>query len=270
MSEIRKDIITGNYVVIAVERSKRPHDFAHKRPPKKGGFCPFCYGNEQETPPEVAALRPDENTEPDTPGWEIRIVPNKFGAVKPDIELKDCKDGIYSYVTGRGAAEVVIESPRHDSTLGSHEPEHVNNLLKMIRDRYNELGSDENISYVQVFKNFGPTAGASLEHPHWQIISTPLIPTNVMDELKGTENYYRKHGTCPYCEMIEEELKDGSRIVAENDYFVALCPYASRFPFETWILPKEHNNCFGKLTGKEFGELTEMLQGIVKKTGTRI
>lgn len=263
MSEIRQDIVTGKHVIIAVERGKRPHDFSRKEEVKKREFCPFCEGNEKETPPEVAALRDKSHLKADTPGWRIRVVPNKFAAVNPEEKLKLLQTGIYTYLTGKGAAEVVIESPDHHSTLGSHNLQHVEDLLQIIQDRFLNLSRDKEIRYVQIFKNYGSVAGASLEHPHWQIISTPLIPTVQIEELKGAAAYFNEHGRCVFCTMIAAEKESRTRLVAENDFFIAFCPYASRYPFETWILPKDHQSTFGSLTEGEITSLARILQGII-------
>lgn len=264
MSEIREDIVTGNRVIIAIERGKRPHDFSRKREEKTGKKCPFCYGNEGETPPEVAAWRSEDNIEPDTPGWDIRVVPNKFAAVKPEEKLTENSQGIYNFFSGKGFAEVVIESPEHNSTLGEHSREHVIKLIKIIQERYLEHAKDKDIKYVQVFKNYGSVAGASLEHPHWQIISTPLIPYIQSQELKGAKKHFQENGECVYCQMIKEEKGQDKRIVDENEYFIAFCPYASRYPFETWILPKDHDSMFSKIDGIVLEKLTEIIQNIVR------
>lgn len=260
MGEIRKDIITGNSVIIATERGKRPHDYTREVGVRQERKCPFCPGNEEETPPEVAALRSD--TPPDTPGWSIRVVPNKFAAVNPDIELAQAKPGIYEYLPARGRAEVVIESPEHNKTLGVQPTEHIVNLLVLLQQRFINLATEKNIKFVQVFKNHGQIAGASLEHPHWQLISLPVIPVVLQEEYKGAEYYFESHQECIYCRIIQQEKQEVCRIIAENEHFLAFAPFASRFPLETWIIPLKHQNQFGNLTGAEIQELAILLKDI--------
>lgn len=262
MSEIRKDIITGNQVIIASERGKRPHDFKLPTEEERATSCPFCSGNEQLTPPEVAALRPTQSG-PDTPGWQIRVVPNKFAALHPEEEFWEREEGLYSYCNGKGSAEVVVESPDHYSNLGEKGVEDITALLEMIEQRYRTLLLDRAIKYVQVFKNFGPTAGASLAHPHWQIMATPMIPDLPRQELAGAAAYYRKYGSCVYCSILAAEKENGERVITANQSFVAFCPYAARYPFESWIVPVSHASTFGRLTRTELRELACLLRKMI-------
>ncbi|GAB6137841.1 galactose-1-phosphate uridylyltransferase [Halanaerobaculum tunisiense] len=266
MSEIRENIITGEYVVIASKRGKRPHDFEHgDQATSDGGYCPFCYGNEADTPEEIMAISDDPDREANKSGWRIRVVPNKFAALDIDQQLETDNSGFYNQMTGVGAAEVLIESAEHDSTLGGHSRSQIADVISVLQQRHEGLAQDERLKYIQTFKNFGGTAGASLEHPHWQIMATPVVPNVIDKELTGTQNYYQQHGDCVYCEMIDHELEVEDRIIATNDQFVVFNPYASRYPFETWILPHKHQSDFREITAEQIEDLAQMLQKMVRK-----
>lgn len=262
MPELRKDPISKNWVIIAKERSKRPHDFSTHTENKKGGFCPFCYGNENSTPPEVFALRTKDTT-PNSPGWSIRIVPNKFPAVSSEGENDITVDGLKESMNAIGVHEVIVEAPEHDSQLGQHSIEHLEKLVDCIANRFKTLMEMQNHKYIQVFKNSGAVAGASLEHTHWQIISIPIVPAFIENELAGAKAFYNEKGKCVFCEMISEEKKDKGRIIFENDEFLVFCPYASRFPYETWIIPQKHNHNFAAINAQEKKSLAASLKEII-------
>ncbi|HHV61755.1 MAG TPA: galactose-1-phosphate uridylyltransferase [Firmicutes bacterium] len=246
MSELRKDPTSNSWVVIASERGKRPHDFNIPPVEKKATTCPFCYGNESQTPPEVLALG-RETGGANEPGWKVRVVPNKFPALSPhaaghnaghDVEPEHGE--LYVHSPGIGAHEVLIESPDHDGTFGTHSQEQMETILKAVILRFMELHRDDRLKYPQFFKNSGRIAGASLEHTHCQLIATPSIPAVVREELNATREFYEHEGKCVFCAMVEDELARGRRVVAETGHSLIFCPYASRFPYETWIVPKKH------------------------------
>ncbi|AGB41738.1 galactose-1-phosphate uridylyltransferase, family 1 [Halobacteroides halobius DSM 5150] len=266
MSEIRQDIITNNNVVIAAKRGKRPHDFKdNKQVTEDNGYCPFCYGSEDDTPPEIIAVSNDPNRKANKPGWRVRVVPNKFAALDNDIELTEDKRGLYNKKSGFGVAEVVIESNEHHSTLGTHSLDHIEDIIKVLRSRYQKIATDERLKYIQMFKNCGSDAGASLEHPHWQVMATPVVPSAIKEELRGTKEFYNTKGSCVYCQMIDYEIKQEERIISNQDDFVAFSPYASRFPFESWILPKEHQKDFSQINEEQIKSLAKILKMIVRK-----
>jgi UDPglucose--hexose-1-phosphate uridylyltransferase len=261
MPELRQDPITSTWVVIATERAKRPSDFAKKPEERKGpDSCPFCYGHEFQTPPEVMAYR-DPGTAKDQPGWRIRVVPNKFPALSSQVNLERWSgdDALYRLEPGYGVHEVIIETPDHDAVLGKHTTEQMRLIVRALRDRYTDLRQDQSLRYIQVFKNHGAVAGASLEHPHFQLIGTPVIPTAVMTELKGSLEYYQDQKECVYCQMIRREFMENERVIESNRSFVAFCPFSSRSPFETWILPKSHSSDFSTLTEQEADDLATIL-----------
>lgn len=239
MAEIRRDVVSGRWVIIATERASRPHDFACGRGESRGGFCPFCEGNEDRTPPEIAALRSGGGA-PDTPGWQVRVVPNKFPALRLEGEVNARGVGLYHKVNGVGAHEVIIENPRHllsptQVTAREFEP-----VLQAYVERCAALAVDDRLAYVLVFKNVGEAAGASLEHSHSQIIAVPVIPRRVHEEMQRCEVFHKRRRQCLYCDIIEQELRGGERVVLDDRDFVVLSPYASRFPFEMLLLPKYH------------------------------
>lgn len=260
MPEIRQDPVSQRWVIIATERAKRPSDFKPPHKEKKGNVgCPFCPGHEKETPPEVLAFR-DVGTEPDTPGWQVRVVPNKFAALTAGGEVAGERNGIYQTLSGTGVHEVIIEGPDHDTYFADLAPEHAVLVLKAWRQRYLQLERDERMHYVQLFKNHGPTAGASLEHPHSQLIATPLVPAAVTAEMTRIRAYWKEKDKCLFCDIVDAELKTGTRVIAFNDEFLAFCPFASRFPMEMWIIPRRHQASFGACEDDQLVQLAAILQ----------
>ncbi len=266
MPELRKDPIVNRWVIISTERGKRPNDFPS--PPKKNkkGSCPFCLGNEEMTPAEVFALRP-ESSLANSPGWSVRVVPNKFPALKPaEGTVGRAEEGLFDKMDGIGAHEVVIESPDHDTELEFLSGADIENCLLAFRQRFLELKKDRRFKYILIFKNHGEAAGASLEHSHCQLIALPIVPELVSEEISGSRRHFKNTERCIYCDLIGQERKDGTRVVSENERFITLCPFASRFPFEMWVLPKTHASRFEE-TGQE---LYSDLAGLLKETLLRM
>ncbi len=244
MAELRKDPITGRWVIISTSRGKRPTDFIpDNKEPGDPSNCPFCYGNENKTPPELSAFR-KSGTPANSPGWSARVIPNKYPALGIDEPLTKKGLGMYDMMTGFGAHEVVIETPDHYKTIQELTTEEIKDVMTLCQDRLEDLHKDFRFRYVLIFKNEGPLAGATLSHSHSQIIATPITPIRVKEELHGTEHYFKSKERCLYCDMIIQEKELGTRIVFENDYFISFCPFASRFPFEIILLPKQHQMDF--------------------------
>jgi UDPglucose--hexose-1-phosphate uridylyltransferase len=249
MPELRKDPVSGRWVIISIERGTRPSDFAVSAHAKKGGFCAFCVGNEHTTPPEILAFRPD-GSRPNTPGWTLRVVPNKFPALRVEGELNRVGDGIFDKMNGIGAHEVIIESPAHNLTLSTLPLKSVEDVLLTFHYRISDLKKDKRFKYVLVFKNEGEAAGASLEHTHSQLIALPIVPRLVEEEIEHARHYYDYKERCIFCDIIHQEIKSGVRVISENQDYISLAPFAPRSPFETLILPKSHESSFmpdGKL-----------------------
>jgi UDPglucose--hexose-1-phosphate uridylyltransferase len=262
MPELRKDPVTSRWVIIATERGKRPSDFGTEPVTGRSGFCPFCPGNEDKTPPEVLAYRVNGHV-PNGPGWHLRVVPNKFPALQIEGDLNRQGDGMYDKMNGIGAHEVVIETPEHSDTMGSMSEQRIEDVLWAFHDRILDLKKDARFRYILVFKNHGRAAGASLEHPHSQLIATPIIPKRVREEMDGSKEYYDYKERCVFCDIVRQELAQGVRVIGENDDFVAIAPYAGRFPFETWILPKAHDPFFEDAQKHEYVNLSKILRDLV-------
>ena len=264
MPELRKDPIHGRWVIISTERSRRPSDFAPEERRPIGGFCPLCEGNEDRTPPEIVAFR-DNGTLPNTPGWTLRVVPNKFPALRIEGELDREGEGIYDKMNGIGAHEVVIETPRHEETLITLPLKDVKNVLLAYRERITDLRRDQRLRYVLVFKNHGVAAGASLEHSHSQIIALPIVPKRVIEEIEGAKTYFNYKDRCVFCDIIRQELQQRYRVITENKSFLSIAPFASRFPFETWILPKTHQPSFELMEPSQYEQAAQILSDTLRR-----
>jgi UDPglucose--hexose-1-phosphate uridylyltransferase len=264
MPELRKDPIVGRWVIIATDRAKRPVTPKGEPPLPSGGFCPFCAGSEQTTPHEILAYR-ERNTRPNEPGWRVRVVPNKFPALQIEGGLNKRGEGIYDKMNGIGAHEVIIECPQHEATMANLSEDNIREVLWVYRDRLVDLKKDPRLVYGMVFKNVGPAAGASVEHTHSQLIVTPIVPINVWEEMTGALEFFNYRGRCIYCDMIHQELGADKRVVLDTSHFLTLAPFASRFPFEMWILPKNHNSHYENIQKSEVDDLGTVLKTILLK-----
>jgi UDPglucose--hexose-1-phosphate uridylyltransferase len=266
MPELRKDPIVGRWIIVSTERARRPTDFPPPPAVRHPGLCVFCPGHESRTPPEIQALRGDGSA-PDTPGWALRVVPNRFPALRIEGELEAAGEGLYDRMTGVGAHEVIVETPDHHASLARLPAGHVVEVVRAYRDRIRDLRRDERLQYVSVFKNQGEGAGASLEHPHSQLIATPIVPIMVTEELAGAVDYYRLKKRCVWCDIVRQERRDRDRLVLEEDGVVALMPFAARFPFETWILPAEHRPRYEDAPDGELAGLGRLLREVLRRVG---
>ncbi len=264
MPDLRKDPIVGRWVIVAKSRAKRPHDFESTPHLRRGQFCPFCAGNEDKTPNEILAYR-NPGSQRNREGWRVRVVPNKFPALEIEGDLNKRGDGIYDMMRGVGAHEVIIESPKHVVSTSQLTEEELRDVLWVYRDRLLDLKKDSRLVYGMIFKNVGAAAGASLEHTHSQLIVTPIVPINVWEEMTGSLEFYNFRGRCVYCDMIQQELVTEKRIVWDTPGFVAFCPFASRFPFETWILPKGHSSHYENLPKNAADELAGVMRQVIGK-----
>lgn len=268
MPELRREPIVGRWVVIKDDPEVLPEDFEREdHTPRKQSTCPFCDGKEHLTPPEIEAVRPSES-KPNASGWKVRTVPNKFPALKPEGALEKLGVGIYDMTTGIGAHEVVIETPDHNKQLVDVSQEDMTSVIETYIHRAQILSKDKRFKYICIFKNFGESAGTSMEHSHSQIIALPMVPKFVGEELEGARNYYRYRGRCIFCDIIHQEHQDKERIVTENLDFMAFCPFAPRYAFETWIIPKRHSANFILMNGSEKKELARMLKDILNRIKT--
>jgi UDPglucose--hexose-1-phosphate uridylyltransferase len=264
MPQLRKDPVTKRWVIILHEQDKKPEDFKRTSSPRQSNNCPFCPGNEDKTPNEVMSYR-EPDTLPNQKGWEVRVIPNKFPALEIEGDLDRTGLGLYDMMNGIGAHEVIIESPGHNDGFHSYSKDQIFRILRAYTDRYRDLKRDRRFRYILIFKNHGEAAGASLDHPHSQLIATPIIPKRAMEEIEGARRYYYYKERCVFCDVIRQELSSGKRIIHENENFVAFAPFASRFPFETWIAPKEHKDSFGDIDNNEIEGLADIMKGTLSK-----
>lgn len=240
MPQLRRDPVTGRWVIISTNRARRPSDFTRTSAlPPQNGSCPFCRGNEAQTPPEILSYRDNGKDH-----WSLRVVPNKFPALRVEGLIDRAGEGLYDRMTGIGAHEVIIESAEHKVSLAELPEKRVEDLFWAFRDRIVDLKRDTRLRYILLFKNHGEAAGASLEHSHSQLIALPVVPIQVQEEIEGGRRYYSFKERCVFCDIARQESADGSRMVLETDEVVVLAPYAPRFPFETWVLPRSHHSHF--------------------------
>jgi UDPglucose--hexose-1-phosphate uridylyltransferase len=243
--ELRRDPVVGRWVIIATERAQRPSELPHvpavSRPQ---GLCPFCPGQEDKTPREVYASGRPPGAPSNGPGWRVRVVPNKFPALKIEGDLDRQAEGIYDRMNGIGAHEVVIETPDHTRTLEAQSQGEITEVLLAFKARILDLRNDQRFRYIVAFKNHGAAAGASLEHAHSQLIALPIVPLQVLAEVNGARHHFELKERCIYCDIVGQERKDRSRLVHENEEFLVFEPWAPRSPFETWIVPRRHESNF--------------------------
>ena len=264
MPELRKDPITGRWVIISTDRAKRPSDFVRESVRIQGGFCPFCYGNESKTPAEVLAYGRN-GSGANTPGWRVRVVPNKFPALGIEGDLDREGEGLYDRMNGVGAHEVIIETPDHAATLADMPEKQIEEVFWTSKERINDLKKDRLFRYILLYRNHGEAAGASLEHPHSQLIALPIVPERVREEIDGARQFYDFKERCIYCDIIREEGAAGVRLVTETDRFCVIEPYAPRFPFETWILPKRHESHFEDADAATIANLAWVVKTTLRK-----
>ncbi|MGH7845503.1 MAG: galactose-1-phosphate uridylyltransferase [Candidatus Binatia bacterium] len=262
MPQLRKDPIRDRWVIIATDRANRPNQFDAQSVLSRRGPCPFCAGNEDMTPPEILARRPHGS---EKSSWTLRVVPNKFPALITEAGLKPCVDGIYDFVNGFGAHEVIIETPRHESNMSALTDVECEDAVAVYQERVSALKKDRRFRHILIFKNQGAAAGATIEHAHSQLIALPLVPQQIVEELSSASIHYQSKGQCVYCDIVSQELKQGSRVVIEGDLFLVVCPFASRVPFETWILPKCHSPYFENAPEGECAELARVLKATLRR-----
>jgi UDPglucose--hexose-1-phosphate uridylyltransferase len=260
MPEFRKDPTVDRWVIIATERAKRP---AHGEV-SENGQCPFCAGNENMTPPEVLVFR-DESDPSSLPNWTVRVVPNKYPALVPAGNGFETTDADSDARSGIGRHEVIIESPYHATDVTLLNESQFEAVLRAYRSRIMDLRNHRRFRYILIYKNQGSEAGATLEHVHSQLIAMPMIPKLILEEINSAKNYYQANRRCVFCDVIRKETAS-ERFVTENARYLAICPFAPRFPYETWILPKQHASLFERNTQPDDADLA----GILRETLIRL
>ncbi|MBK8396983.1 MAG: galactose-1-phosphate uridylyltransferase [Leptospiraceae bacterium] len=261
MSEIRQNIITRDWVIIATDRARRPHEFQKKAsgniiiPPYKPD-CPFCVGHEHDSTTEYVRIN-SEN------GWQVRVIANKYPALSPEGDRLRWKEGINTTISGVGIHDVVIETPVHNSITALLPVEDIYSLFLSFRIRYNQIAEDKRMETIVIFKNHGESAGSSLEHPHCQIAATPVVPYNFRSRIQEVMRYFDDHGDCIFCRTLLDEIAAGSRIIAENVNFIAFIPYAALTPFHIWVFPREHTSSYEDATDSELKDLASIMKKVL-------
>ena len=258
MHELRRDPVTSRWIVTFTDKIPSPEDFKVKPAVKNKDNCAFCYGNESMTPPEVIAHR--KSGPANSPGWTVRVVPNKYPALKIEGELGKQGIGVLDMMNGIGAHEVIIDTPDHFRDMGDLNYAETEEVIWAYLGRSMDLRRDPRFKYILIFKNYGKEAGASLEHPHSQLIALPIVPKRVHEELDGAAEYFAYKERCIFCDIVRQEREEGERIIVENEHFLAFCPFISRFPYEVWVVPKRHMADFTSLGRDQVGPLAKALR----------
>lgn len=264
MRELRFDPVRSRWVIISTERAMRPNDYVaevegREKADERTAACPFCEGSEHRTPPEIFSVR-QNGSKPDSSGWRVRVVPNKFPALQTEDGAFRHEIGMFDVLSGAGAHEVIVETPDHGKGLADLDADWIKDVLISFRDRMKDLFRDPRLHYVLIFKNYKAHAGASLVHSHSQLIATPLVPPVVEQELDACRKNFETKGSCLICDLVKQETELGTRVVYENRSYVIWSPFAPGFPFETWIIPKKHLHDYSMLDDDELGELAFVLK----------
>lgn len=248
MSELRWNPQLKEWLIVATHRQDRTY-----KPPAE--FCPLC--------PTLPGAFPTEVPAED---YEIVVFQNKFPALAqppPASEISGTE--LYPTAPAEGVCEVVLYSPKHDGSLAEEDVEHIENLIEVWTDRYIELGNKDAIEYVYIFENKGEAVGVTLNHPHGQIYAMPFIPPTIERELESAREHKEKTGNCLYCDILQEEQKDSTRIIVENETFAAFVPFFARYPYEVHIYPKRHVQSFADFTAEERSDLAEVLKKLLQQ-----
>lgn len=264
MSEMRFNPITLDWVVMAPDRALRPDDFHHNAVehhvrPQHRYECPFCTGNEAQTPGEIARMSAPDGS------WLVRVIPNKFSVFDATLDLQRRKNGTFRSMAAAGVHEVVVEHPRHDLDLAEMDPAHLALVLRMYRERYRVLRGNPAVETIVIFKNQGQRAGSSLEHSHSQITAAPVLSSQVGMRLQEARRFHELEGGCLYCTVVQEELVAEERILEAGSAFVAFMPYAALSPYHTWVFPRKHESSFDEISDADIDELAGMLSRVLRR-----
>jgi len=263
MQQLRRDPVTGRWIIVHHDAEKKPKDYIaelKKFPAKpEGKVCPFCPGGEDRTPPEIYVDRPPSSSA-NQPGWNLRVIANKFPALRVEGDLDSQGNGMYDRMNGVGAHEVIIEHPDHRITMADMSDQEVERIILAFKHRCVDLKRDRRFVFTLVFKNHGESAGASLAHTHSQLIALPIVPKKMQEMLRGAEHYYQFRERCVYCDIIRQEQGQKDRVVEENERFLCFTPFASCSPFEMWIIPKQHSSQFYHIREEDIASLAQLLR----------
>jgi len=259
VSELRWNPLRMNWVIVVKERGRGPQDYHLERERVTTTSCPFCYGQEAKTTQEVFAIRPEANPS-GTSNWKVRVIPNKYPALRIEGDLDKRGVGLYDVMNGVGAHEVIVESPDHGRSMADFSPAEIVDVLKAYRARLLDLRKDHRFRYIIIFKNHGVEAGATIPHPHSQLIAVPITPPVVATKLSVSRDYYHRKERCLMCDMLDQEREEKERLVRDDDHFMVFAPFASSFPFELCIAPRRHSHDFALLGDEELTALAETLK----------
>lgn len=263
LHELRKDPLLGRWVAV-LNQSKSPSEYVLSADADNENSCILCAGREGETPPEIMSTA-KQNSEQTNQRWWTRVIPSFTPVFQVEGELGRRGDGIYDKMNSIGANEIIIESPDHNVRPEDIGLDQMVRVIMTYRDRMSDLEKDQRLRYTLIYKNSGKEAGAVFSHPVSHLASTPVIPKRVKEELDGAKQYFSYKERCIFCDIVREELRVGSRVILETTNFVAFCPYASKFPFESWIVPKKHNCAFQEIKTGEIEDMALILSSVLKK-----
>jgi UDPglucose--hexose-1-phosphate uridylyltransferase len=264
LSEFRWDPLKRTWVITEHQRARQPREFLIERQQVALTVCPFCPGQEHKTPPEVYAQRAGK-TAANGPGWQVRVVPNKFPALRIEGDLNPQSVGLYRSMHGIGAHEVIIETADHQRSIVQMDLSETTDILKAYRARLLDLRQDPRFRYLQIFKNHGIEAGAPLPHAHSQLMAVPITPPVTRIELNSCRDHFRNSGSCLICDLLAQEIADGRRVVFNDGHFLVLAPYASSFPFELRLFPLQHNHDFALQNDQELSLCARALQDMLRR-----
>jgi UDPglucose--hexose-1-phosphate uridylyltransferase len=264
-TELRTDPITGRIVAIDLEPFKRRDDFELEpvRLEDAPSECPLCEGREADAGPEILAWR--EGGPANVPGWSVRVVPNRHPMLRIEGEASVRSRDLFESRDGLGAHEVIVETPIHDQPLHTLDPDHLWRVLWAWRTRIQDLKRDTRFASIVIFKNHGRAAGARLDHSHSQLTAYPMMPPAMSDKLRGAARHLSKTGRCIYCDVMAQELIEGSRIISDQSAILAIAPFASRAPFETWLMPRDHSPRFEEATDETLHLLAAQLKSVMAR-----
>ncbi|MBI5242236.1 MAG: galactose-1-phosphate uridylyltransferase [Elusimicrobia bacterium] len=263
MPELRQNLATKEWVILSTERAKRPEEFRSERKPRKpqperSGQCPFCPGSEAQTGDAKYVLGDPKN-------WKVRVVDNKFPALVPSCRVEGPASERYRRLPGEGVHEVIIDSPSHAKHPAALSQGELRDLFLVYRERFCESLKNPKVALTLIFKNHGEAAGTSLVHPHSQLVGSCVVPANIRHRMDEAEKYYEKHKACVFCAMVEEERKQGARILADTKYFTAFVLFAALSPFHIWALPKRHTSNFGDISDGELDDMAAVMGTMLRK-----
>jgi len=260
MTELRREPIERRWVVITTNPARGPADYVPYKPPYQVQGpkepCPFCPGREGETPPEVFSLREGGN------GWSVRVVPNKFPFFHIEGEFDRRAEGMYDTMEAVGAHEIVVEAPEHEQSFASMDAQHIEQVFKAYQARSVDLKKDVRIQQVLILKNY---PGIFNRHPHSHLLAMPIVPRTIDDEIWGAMDYYRRKERCIFCDIVKEERSAKKRVVLDTSHFLVFCPFASRYPFETWIVPKLHSPDYHTATNEMTRDLSAAIASLFRR-----